>query len=179
MNVQNPENFATRLTIDGIEYPPGQVYSPPDEDVCRFLSDTFVLIGDKERYEQRDLANRLIKIHSGKLDPKITVKVLLDAFTWMYQAGVLMKEWKRWRDNNIQVRLKLWRCVEPSEVRRVMIERPTILDGKVYKVEAKTPDASTSKKKCCDNPKIVKSKSTGERRCKNCGKKKKKKKKKA
>lgn len=40
-----------------------------------------------------------------------------------------------------------------------------------YKKSSKPKPKAEKKKKCCDSPRIVKSKKTGKRKCKSCGKK--------
>jgi hypothetical protein len=178
MNI--PKGYKPTLkSINGIEYTVGQIYRPPPEKVCDFLKKTFHKTDRSARNEQRELANKLIKLCPQKADQIVSVREILDSFPWMYQVGILMYDWGYWPKGGIQVRCMLYRCADASEINAALTARPTILDGRVF-VE---PGALSSekkekkKKKCCDSPKIVRSKKTGKKFCKNCGKIKKKKKK--
>jgi len=177
----------------GRKYPIGQEYEPPPVDICEFLIETFPQLGDHENLESQDMAKRLIDLYEGAGKRRFNSNNVADALPWMYQAGLLDFE-QRWHPKG-GYRLYLWRSTGPTRVKKVLTERPIILNGEALEnatpaasapsapppPEVKPPTssgkkkakkkASGKKKKCCDDPKIVKSKKTGKRRCKNCGRK--------
>ena len=157
--------------------PPTKDYMPPTPEMCAFLIFSLSQLSGSEQMESQDLAKRLYDAHEG---PKqgLSHNSILDTFPWLAQIGVIDYK-SRWAAKGGN-RLYLWRKAEPSQLRSLISPRKTIPAGDATAKEkpvAKVPEpvvqASKPKpkkrKKCCDDPKIVKSKKTGKRRCKNCG----------
>lgn len=156
--------------------PPTKDYMPPAPEMCDFLISSLSQLSGSEQMESQDLAKRLYEAYDGS-KRGLSHNSILDAFPWLAQIGVIgyKSKWAA-RGGN---RLYLWRKAEPSQLRSLISPRKTITAGDATAkektapkipepvVQASKPEPK-KRKKCCDDPKIVKSKKTGKRRCKNC-----------
>lgn len=158
---------------NGRQYPKGVEYRAPDPDVCDFLINAFPKLKESDRMERMDLAKKIIDLYSGPGKRTISQSKISAAFSWMYQAEIIDYE-RFWHPKGGQ-RLKLWRCGTEERILDILTRRPTFLDGEEFpktefSEDVQAPDAEApKKKKCCNDPKIVKKKKSGRRYCKNCG----------
>jgi len=131
-----------------------ELYQAPDADMKNFLVATLPLISGLERLEGIPFAKLLTEKWEGKAP--FNTNEIADSFSWLYRIGVL--DYERAYVASGGWRLYLFRkCGEDSTVE--------LIDGQ----GDFSPAAYAPKNGCCDSPKIVKSKSTGKRKCKNCG----------
>lgn len=157
----------------GRPYPKGIEYRAPEPDICDFLMNSFPRLKESDRMERMDLAKKITELYSGPGKRSFSQSKISSTFSWMYQARIIDYE-RFWHAKGGQ-RLRLWRCGTDEQIIDMLTRRPTFLDGEelaqgeVGKGDP-APDALVSKKKkCCDNPRIVKKKKSGRRYCKNCG----------
>ena len=175
--------------------PPTKDYVAPTPEMCEFLISSLAHLSGAEQMESQDFAKRLYDVYDGP-KKEITHNRILDTFPWLNQIGVIdyKSKWAQ-RGGN---RLYIWRKAEPSQLRSLIGSRSTIsVEGAKLAepvVQASQPVTNTfpevlpmkqarlgkhplaasqpekkKRKRCCDEPRIVRVKKTGKRRCKNCG----------
>lgn len=131
------------------------LYQAPDDAMKDFLVATLPLISGLERLESLDFAKLLTEKLQGKTP--FNTNEIANSFSWLNKIGVISYD----------------REYVPSGGWRLFLYRKCGEDSAVSLIEKHgdyAPAASAPKKKlCCDDPHIVKSKSTGARKCKNCG----------
>ncbi len=142
-----------------------QEYKTPSEDMRSFLVETVPKLSGMERLENQSLAQLLITKHRGKTE--FSTNEIGNSFSWLHQIGVLSYD-------KVYVpsggwRLHLYRACDEDDVERLIsLSGDISLDDST---ETEPVDKPKKKKaSCCDSPHIVKSKKTGSRKCKNCGK---------
>lgn len=163
----------------------------PSEQLCDFLANSLPQVGDYEKLEGLDLARRLADLYDGPpLKPKVSVNDVLDTFPWLCQLGLI--DYERQFTNRGGYRIFIWRKASPMLIKTTIAQRFDVVFGKpchIDKLEPVTdaslpkvkagdvvrqnspeePKPKKKKRKCCDEPRVVRSKKTGKRRCKNCG----------
>ncbi len=131
------------------------LYQAPNSAMKDFLVATLPLISGLERLESLDFAKLLTEKLQGKTP--FNTNEIANSFSWLNKIGVISYD----------------REYVPSGGWRLFLYRKCGEDSAVSLIEKHgdyAPAASAPKKKlCCDDPHIVKSKSTGARKCKNCG----------
>lgn len=161
------------ISSSGIEFPLGREYPPPPREFCAFLLHTLPKMGWGESLEPQDAAKRLINLYEGEGKQRFTLGKVADCFPWMYQTGLIGYR-RGWHPKG-GYRLFIWKAAEEGVIRQVLMGRPTYLNGEPVQISpplacaSSNPEKKKKRKRCCDNPKAVRNKKTGKRRCKSCG----------
>ncbi len=132
------------------------LYQAPNSAMKDFLVATLPLISGLERLESLDFAKLLTEKLQGRAP--FNTNEIANSFSWLNKIGVL--DYDRKYEPSGGWRLFIYRkCGEGSAV-------SLIEEHGDYAPVALAPKKS---KECCDDPRIVKSKKSGKRKCKNCG----------
>lgn len=148
-------------------------YSTPTEGMKSFLVETITKLNGVERLENQALARFLIDKCNGKTE--FNTNNIGDSFPWLNQIGVL--SYNRVYEPSGGWRLHLYRACSAEDVERLIsVNGDIVVEDKGPtpippnpKPKPK-PKKIKARKQCCDTPHVVKSKKTGKRKCKNCGK---------
>jgi len=133
-----------------------RIYKAPRDELKSFLVETLPKLSGLERLESQDLAKLLISKSERKVP--FNTNEIGESFSWLHKIGVLDYDQKYLPSGGW--RLFLFRKCGESEVEALINKHgDTTVDEQ----------AKPKKKPCCDDVKIVKSKKTGKRFCKNCG----------
>lgn len=133
-----------------------KLYQAPDEKMKAFLVDSLEQLTGFEKLSSQDLSKLLIEKGSGRKLGYNTNKVS-DFFPWLHKIGVIDFE----KQYHSGWRLYLFRKCGISQVEDLIMSSGD--------VEPENIPKKTVKKKCCDNPRPVRSKKTGIGKCKSCG----------
>ena len=162
----------------------------PSPELCDFLIERLTLFSDLEEHHMMKFADILLR--KGEHQKKIHINQILDSMSYLCRVGVLSYT-EKFGDYGMRFHFK--RACADDKMRAILGSPPPPpsleeaeeskkkAEGKEKKSEKKSkakkekPKAK-KKEKCCDDPRPVKNKKTGKRRCKNCGAKLKAKKKK-
>lgn len=125
----------------------------PNEDVRKFLAETIPQLSEFEKMENLDLARRLCDLSANNKYPNISK--ISESFSWLHGLGVI--SFDRVLSSKGGWRLLLYRNASPEASIDLIVSGNAV-------------NKDVIKEKCCDNKRVVKSKKTGKRKCKNCGK---------
>lgn len=171
----------------GRKYAIGNRYDPPSKEFCDLLIPSLSKIDEKEIIDSSDMKKRLIDLSENAPAFSRALKGLRfgefgEIVEWLFQSGIIDYE-RQWNTKSGHG-LALWRSANVDEVEQVLKSRPSYRNGKIIKdnptdcASQETVEKIGKPTKCCENPHPVRSKKTGKRKCKNCGRKLKRKKKK-
>ena len=129
-------------------------------------------ISNADEGEGQDFAKKLLELYDGGNKRRFDTNHISDAFPWMVQLGLM--DYRKVYSSKGGWRLMLRRRCADSEAVNALRLKPPVIHGAIQWPKEYTPDgnaivAKKIKKKCCDEPRPVRSKKTGKRKCKNCG----------
>ena len=164
----------------------------PSPDVCSFLIEHLPNIGEFEEYEILDMADAIMRGNRKAY----AINAIADIVPYLVRVGLISYEKKPTPEHGDRFFFK--RSATTDVIRRTLSSPPpppplAEVKNKAEEVKEEPEPKKPKKKKkkktlvadgsplpkkkkkkkkrkpCCDDPRIVRSKSTGKRRCKNCG----------